>query len=113
MEPLTKTCKECKQTFPIEEFYRTQKGVARDCLCRLCRCARVKRRRHDDDSVREYDRERAKTPKRKQAARAVTIRWRAENPEKYKAQTALGNALRDKKISKKPCEYVDPKKFAV
>ena len=36
---------------------------------------------------------------------AYTREWRIENPEKYKAQTLAGNALRDKKIKKKKCLF--------
>jgi hypothetical protein len=34
----------------------------------------------------------------------VSKEWRIKNPDGYRAQTIVGNALRDGKISKLPCE---------
>lgn len=72
--------------------------------CKECWKEQVKLRRLTEPSVRAYDRDRAKTPARKAHARRVTIRWRAEHPDAYRAQTAVGNALRDGKLLKKPCQ---------
>jgi hypothetical protein len=33
-----------------------------------------------------------------------TIEWRKDNPDGYKAQTAVGNAIRDGKLIKQPCQ---------
>jgi ribosomal protein S27AE len=68
------------------------------------------------DRVREYDRKRAKLAHRREHARRVLKEWRrrypdkarryrAENPEKYAAHTAVGNAIRDGLLQKRPtCE---------
>ena len=106
---MEKICLECGFLLPIDDFY--YHSVMADehlNVCKTCTKARVRKHRRENESVREYDRKRAKTPERKKHARDVTIRWRAENPEKYKAETAVGNALRDGKLFKKPCEHRDP-----
>ena len=50
--------------------------------------------------MQAYDRKRAKTPERKAHARAVTVKWRCDNPEAYKAETMVGNYIRDGKLEK-------------
>lgn len=94
----TKTCTKCGKVAPRTEFY------TRDAACKTCRIAAVKRRRRTDPAVQAYDRDRAKTADRRARSRAIVIRWRAENPEGYRAHTAVGNALRDGKIKRRPCE---------
>lgn len=42
-------------------------------------------------------------PEEKKARLERLRRWRADNPEKYHAETAVGNALRDGKLFKGPC----------
>jgi len=66
------------------------------------------RRRYYDDPVRrefniESARKRAATPKGRMQGTQRCKRWRAENPEKYKAQTAVGNAVRDGKLARGAC----------
>jgi uncharacterized protein (DUF2237 family) len=106
MEGMRKTCKVCGKQKLVTGFYRhgqTLDGYLNQ--CKECVCARVRKHRRENDHVREYDRRRAKEPDRKLAARINTIRWRESNQDKYKAQTAVGNALRDGKLKrKKECE---------
>lgn len=71
--------------------------------CKECHKQHGRVRRCTNPKVQAYDRERSKQPQRKELARANTIKWRLENPEAYRAQTAVGNALRDGKIEKEPC----------
>lgn len=73
--------------------------------CKECVRARVKKHRRLNESVREYDRERAKTPERRKSAAQRQVTWRYENEAAYKAHTAVSNALRDGKISKEPCYF--------
>lgn len=72
--------------------------------CKECWKARVKARRLVDPKVRAYDRERAKLPHRLANAVEVTRRWRADNPDAYRAHCALNNAVRKGVVQKKPCE---------
>lgn len=93
-----KTCTKCGQEKPHLEFYQRQ------ACCKECWKARVRARARSNPAVQAYDRERAKTTERRQRARQITLNWRADNPLAYKAQTAVGNALRDGKLTKMPCE---------
>jgi len=68
--------------------------------CRPCHRARVTANRLANlDRVREYDRQRGS----RQSAGYVAA-YRAENPEKYQARTAVGNAVRDGRLTREPCE---------
>lgn len=99
-----KRCKACGQEKAIDEFYAMpQNSDGLMGKCKACWVEQVKERRRTDPSVREYDRKRAKTPARKAKARRVTIKWREKHPEAYRAQTKVGNAIRDGKLFKGPC----------
>ena len=81
--------------------------------------------RRDPEKVRAADRARYRrhrqkrlaaqraylqTERGRERANAAKAAWRQRNPEKYRAQTAVGNALRDGKLVKRPCEICgDPK----
>jgi len=97
-----KTCKTCGQRKVLSEFYLAAGRPLSD--CKPCWRARVKQRRLTDPSVRAYDRERAKLPHRRQMASAISKRWRERNPDAYRAQNALNNALRDGKVDRQPCQ---------
>lgn len=58
----------------------------------------------DPEKVRASDRARSKKPERIAHNGRNSARWRAENPEKYAANTAVNNAVRDGKLVKQPCE---------
>lgn len=96
-----KACICCGEIKPPEDFYKhAQMADGRLNKCKECCKAQERERRRTNPAVQAYDRERAKLPHRKAAARQVTIRWREENPEAYRAQTAVGNAIRDGKLAK-------------
>lgn len=92
-------CKTCGSDKPADEFY------SRRLTCKECVRRAVKARARTNPAVQAYDRARAKTPERRAHARAVTKRWREENPSAYKAQNAVNNAIRDGKLAKGPCEF--------
>lgn len=92
-----KRCAKCNCDKPESEYY------ARDRACKTCRIAAVKQRRLTNPAVREYDRQRAKLPRRIAQRVRNTQLWRERNPDGYRAQTAVGNALRDGKIVREPC----------
>ena len=91
-------CRACDTEKDPSDFYA---GVAS--RCKDCHKAAMKVRALTNPRVQEYDRERAKSPELKARARQVTIRWRTEHPDAYKAHVAVGNAVRDGKLKKKPC----------
>jgi len=94
---------------------------ANDRTCKECRKARVRQNRMEKaEYYREYDRQRFKndpkvrarharyqsTPVGKAAILRAERAYRARNPEKYKAQNAVSNALRDGKLQKfDACEW--------
>src|SRR5262245_51095002 len=100
-----KICVGCEQAKPLRDFYRYRSGekYRRLGVCKECVKSRVRLRRARTPAAREYDRLRAKRPERKKHMRRVVIKWRKTNPDAYKAQTAVGNALRDGKLIKQPC----------
>jgi hypothetical protein len=111
----TKTCRSCEQAKPLDQFYGLGYGSKKP-MCKECTVAYQREYRAQNiDEVRARDRERARTPKRKAHSAANLKRWRDANPdkvnkdrrdhpEKYKARTAVGNAIRDGKLVRQPCE---------
>lgn len=94
-------CTQCHQAKADDAFYCYGEKTYQP--CRMCHAAKVRSHRAKSPRPREYDRERAQTAARKKRNREVVINWRKNNPEKYKAQTRLNNALRDGRIAKEPC----------
>lgn len=73
--------------------------------CKDCTKADVKARRIvRHEQVCAYDRERFKTPERKTQSRASLRRQRERHPEKARARNAVGNAVRDGRLARQPCE---------
>jgi ribosomal protein S27AE len=71
--------------------------------CKSCVKSRVRRHREENDSVRDYDRKRGNRHKP-----GYISKHRAKYPQKYKAQTALNNAVRDGRLVKQSrCEECD------
>lgn len=95
-----RACKSCGSEKSPSEFYASSPRTCKECVK-----SRVRARARTSSAVQEYDRARAKRPERRQKAREVTLKWRAENPQGYKAQTAVGNAVRDGKLKKLPCLF--------
>jgi hypothetical protein len=93
-------CKTCKTDKAAADFYEADPHH-----CRACVCERVRAHRRANDSVREYDRARSKTPKVRKRLAANSKNWRAANPDRYKAQIAVGNALRAGTLKREPCYF--------
>jgi ribosomal protein S27AE len=55
--------------------------------------------------VQEYDRKRAKSPGVRKRLQSVAREWRKKNPDAYKAQNAVSNAVRDGRLNKEPCLF--------
>lgn len=94
-----KNCFKCGEDKPRSEFYRHAKMA--DGLLGKCKdCTKSDARRNREENLEDrqaYDRERAK---RRDRQAAVNKSNRERNPEKYRARTALNNAVRDGRIVK-------------
>lgn len=127
-----KTCFKCNIPKPLEEFYKhSAMADGRLGKCKECTKSDVRNNYSDKrDQYREYDRTRAMLPHRVEARekyqaehpevverckkrwaennpekiRESTRKYRESNPEKYAAHVAVGNAVRDGKLTKKPCQ---------
>lgn len=85
-----KKCFKCGVEKPLASFYK-HSGMADGHLNKCKECAKidVKKHRKENDSVREYDRKRGNR-------QDITYlqKWRADNPKKYKAHSAVNYAVR-------------------
>lgn len=122
---MEKECFKCNQVKPLSEFHRHVK-MADGHLNKRKEYAKqdVRQHRMENDSVKEYDRNRpnkrerslkaiARTreqyfndPEFKKKHRESKIRWKENNPDKRSAQCAANNAVRDGRLERKfICEY--------
>ena len=99
-----KICSSCNVDKNLSEF--GVRMASRDGLtasCKACQSIRDKARANDPDRVKariEY----AKTPRGKAAGYKAKLAWATRNTQKRKAHVIVGNAIRDGKIFKQPCE---------
>ncbi|TWI32780.1 hypothetical protein IQ24_02655 [Paracoccus sulfuroxidans] len=93
-------CRTCERDCAPEDFYVSSKTQCKECVK-----ARVRERARTNPSVQEYDRQRAKLPHRRKNSTNVTSRWRAQNPDGYKAHSAVSNAIRDGRLKREPCLF--------
>lgn len=100
---MRKPCKTCLRPFSEDAFYRAGQYWMSE--CKECWKERVKLRRLTNPAVQAYDRARyQEQPHRKADAANRARERRSRNPLAYKAHSAVGNALRDGRLQKKPCE---------
>lgn len=125
MATTEKTCFKCNVIKPITDFYvHPQMGDGRLNKCKQCSKKDVSRNYYANiDHYKEYERGRANAPHRleiranyaatengKLALRRGVMAWVLRNPAKRAAQIAVGNAIRDGKIRKQPCEICSNQK---
>ena len=105
MTTTVKTCFKCKAEKPITEFYKhPSMGDGHLSKCKECtRQDVIANRRKNLDYYRQYDIERSKSPHRMAAFSARTRLFRQLNPDRYKAHSAVNNAVRDGRLIKSPC----------
>lgn len=101
-----KHCKKCGQEKPLSCFYKHPKmGDGYLNFCKECVKERVaSHRTKNAERIREYDRERAKTPHRRNEMLRRCAIFRAKNPDKYKAHLGVSNALKCGRVVRQPCE---------
>lgn len=102
---MEKQCFKCKETKSIDDFYKhKQMKDGHLNKCKECTKTDVKTDRIVSPNARAYDIRRYQENPNRHAAGVETARqWRIDNPKKYKAQTALNNAVRDGKVRKEAC----------
>jgi hypothetical protein len=103
-----KTCVKCLESKQLSDFPRNNAmklGYLNS--CKLCVASAVRKDRREKPRSRAYDRARAKTPARKAHSRRITIEFREKYPDAYRAHTAVGNALRDGKLSRGRCLFCE------
>lgn len=95
-----KTCFKCGEVKPLDDFYKHRRmGDGHLNKCKECTKKDANERRADNlETIREYDRNRGN-----RQGYAYTKAYRAENPKKYKAHSAVNNAVKLGKIEKTPC----------
>ncbi len=101
-----KRCIKCGQTKPINDFYAHK--MMKDGHLNECKeCTKKRVRDHyrmNPEARAVYERRRAKDPKRRAAQARYNRASALRNPGKRAARVLLGNALRDGRIKKGPCE---------
>jgi ribosomal protein S27AE len=121
---MKKTCTACGELKPILEFY-AQKGCKDGHQSRCKECAKKASRETRANNIEyylAYDRARGsqkhrvearleyqKTKRGIEASSRAKRKYIERNPEKRKAHIELGNAIRDGRIKKKPCEVCGTK----
>ena len=112
---IEKRCFRCLKVLPLSDFY-VHKEMADGHLnkCKECTKTDVKKRYYEKpEEIAAYERMRFETPHRKAKVIEYQRRRRERNPEKLIARQAIGNAVRDGRIVRKPCEVCgDPKSQA-
>lgn len=99
-----KNCIECGASKALRDYYAHPKTAdGRMGVCVVCHKARMKKRRMTDPRVQEYDLKRSRHPERKAKMAIISRQWRIDNPDGYRAHTAVGNAVRDGRLIKQPC----------
>ena len=101
-----KTCFRCHVSKPLTDFYaHPMMADGRLGKCKECNKKDVRENyRLRIDAKREYDRRRYQTPERKAYASRQHALYVQRNPQKAFAHRAVGNALRDGKITRQPCQ---------
>ena len=114
-------CKRCLTDLPVSEFYASNRSKCKPCV----RKAVLEHRASNLLAVRAYDRLRSSQPHRVAASQeyrkttayaesheAAAKRWAAKHPERKSANTAVGNAVRDGRLTPWPCEVCGAKAHA-
>ena len=112
-----RVCSDCNESKPPMDFYQTGSGYITR-RCKPCTCARVRANRLVHlDQYTTYERQRATLPHRVEARDAygrtdagrqngnrAKRDYERRNPIKRKAKEAVNNAVRDRRLSRNPCE---------
>ena len=103
---MPKRCFKCGLELPLSEFYRHPRMAdGRINKCKVC-ARKDTRERYGAtrDARHAYERERSKRPERKAYKSDAARDYRERERAKYVARYTLGNAIRDGRIKRMPCE---------
>lgn len=106
-----KRCFKCGKEKQLSEFYRhSMMADGHLNKCKTCTKSDVRRHRSENESVRAYDRQRyAENSQRRKSVQKIAADWRVKNPDRYRAQNKVNNAIRDGKLKKQSCEVCGDK----
>ena len=101
----TKRCFKCMCEKPLEDFYKhVAMGDGHSGKCKDCTKVDALRHRQENlEKIRSYDRMRASMPHRIANRIRIVAEYVERFPNRKKANTAVGNAVRDGRIKKQPC----------
>lgn len=95
-----KKCTQCKAPKSVADGFYT--GMSQ---CKECHKSNVKARYREKLAENHaYEKKRNKNPARRKAMLVYQQTRREAHPDRYKARTAVGNALRDRRLFRQPCE---------
>lgn len=109
---MQKECFKCKTVKPFLEFYKHSKMT--DGHLNKCKeCAKndvLLHRKQNLEKIRQYDRDRAKNPDRREANTEITKIWRAEDRRRQKAHNAVSRSIKKGELIRQPCCRCNEKK---
>lgn len=96
-----KKCFKCQEELPLSDFYKHKQMVDGHLgKCKACTAEDVRKNRlRNIDRFRDYDRKRGN-----RQTKEYRDKRKARYPNKCKATSMVGNAIRDKRLFKEPCE---------
>jgi hypothetical protein len=92
-------CKACHSEKPETAFYSSNRTRCKECIKASVRENRLEK----IDYYRQYDRMRSSQPHRKANNFAQSHEWRQQFPNRMRAQSLVGHALRSGKLTKQLC----------
>lgn len=98
-----KMCRGCGNLLPLSSFYkhsRMKDGYLNHCKI----CKRLSSKKHREENEEYYKQYRINYERDYVKESLYNRKRRVLEPHKYKARVAVGNALRDGKLIKLPCE---------
>jgi len=103
---MEKTCFKCNELKPLTAFYKHNR-MADGHLNKCKDCAKTDvsaNYRANISHYTEYEKARFKKADRKKQLALYQKRRRTKHPEKYRANYLTGNAIRDGRLIRQPCE---------
>lgn len=100
-----KTCFKCGVCQPRANFYKhSQMADGLLGKCKACTRADVATHRGENiEKIREYDRNRGKTEKRKEASKKALQKWRESDQRITQCHNAVARAIQSGALQRQPC----------